>query len=53
MSWLWGAMQSEVSKNFMFLSFANEIWEIVRQTYSKVQDALVIFEIKIYISSTR
>lgn len=44
---------AEVSKNFMFLSLAKEIWDTVSQTYSKVQDALVIFEIKTKISGIR
>lgn len=53
MSWLWNAMQPEVSKNFMFLGITKEIWETVRQTYSKVKDASVIFEVKTKINSTR
>lgn len=43
MSWLWNAMQLEVSKNYMFLGSAREIWETIRQTYSKIHDASVIF----------
>ena len=46
-------MQLEVSENYMFLASAKEIWDIVKQTYSKVQNASVIFEIKTNISSTR
>jgi len=53
MAWLWSAMQPKVSKNFMFLSLAKEIWEIVRQTYSKVEDASMIFEIKSKIGGTK
>ena len=37
----------------MFLSFAKEIWDTVKCTYSKVQDASIIFEIKTKINSTR
>ena len=53
MSWIWSVMQSKVSKNFMFLTSARDIWEIMRQTYSIVQDASVIFENKTKISGTR
>ena len=42
-----------MSKNFMFLTSTRDIWETMRQTYSKVQDASVIFEVKTKISRTR
>jgi len=42
MSWLWNAMLPEVSRNYMFLGFTREIWKVVKQTYSKIQDASVI-----------
>ncbi|XP_052206803.1 LOW QUALITY PROTEIN: 1-phosphatidylinositol-3-phosphate 5-kinase FAB1B-like [Diospyros lotus] len=53
MSWLWGTMQPEISRNFMFLSTAKAVWEIAQQTYSKLQDASVIFEVKIKITATK
>ena len=53
MSWLWNAMQPEVSKNYMFLSSAKDIWEMVRCTYSMIQDASVIYEIKMKLHSTK
>lgn len=53
MSWLWNAMQPDISRNYMFLSTAREIWEVAKQTYSKVQDASVIYEVKTKISSTK
>jgi len=34
------------------LNTAKEIWETVKQTYSKVQDATMIFEVKSKISTT-
>lgn len=37
----------------MFLSTTSEIWEAVRQTYSKVQDAALIYEVKIKLSTTK
>ncbi|KAK8369509.1 hypothetical protein V6Z12_A01G116000 [Gossypium hirsutum] len=37
----------------MFLNTSKEIWEAVKQTYSKVRDAAQIYEIKTKISSTK
>ena len=37
----------------MFLASAKEIWDTIKQTYSKVQDALVIFDLKTKINNTR
>jgi len=53
MSWLWNSMQLEISRNCMFLPTAKEIWELVHQTYSKVQDAALIYKIKTRISTTK
>ncbi|KAG8373611.1 hypothetical protein BUALT_Bualt11G0042300 [Buddleja alternifolia] len=53
MSWLWNSMQPEVSKNYMFLPTSKDIWDTMKRTYSKVQDASVIFEIKTKITSTK
>ncbi|XP_030518235.1 uncharacterized protein LOC115731700 [Rhodamnia argentea] len=53
MSWLWSSMQPEISKNYMFLPTAKEIWEAVRQSYSKVQDVAVIYELKTKASTTK
>ena len=39
-------MLPEVSGTCMFLTIAREIWEIVHQTYSKMQDVDLIYEIK-------
>ena len=46
-------MQSKISKNFMFLNTACEVWETVQQTYSQVRDASVIFEVKTKINGTK
>ncbi|KAK8335519.1 hypothetical protein V6Z12_A09G059600 [Gossypium hirsutum] len=35
MSWLWNSMMPEISDTCMFLSTSKEIWEAVKQTYSK------------------
>ncbi|XP_040955857.1 uncharacterized protein [Gossypium hirsutum] len=52
MSWLWNSMMPEISDTCMFLNTFKEIWEAVKQTYSKVRDAAQIYEIKTKISST-
>ena len=46
MSWLWNSMQPEISGPYMLFTTASEIWEVVQQTYSKVDDATQIYEIK-------
>lgn len=45
MLWLWSLMLPEISDICMFLETAKEIWDAIRQTYSKV-DAAQIYEIK-------
>ena len=46
-------MLPEISDTCMFVTTAKEIWEIVRQTYSKVHDAAQVYEIKTKISTTK
>jgi hypothetical protein len=52
MSWLWNSMLLEISDTCMFLGIAKEIWDVVKQTNSKVRDAAQIYEIKTKISNT-
>ncbi|XP_022731494.1 uncharacterized protein LOC111286004 [Durio zibethinus] len=47
MSWLWNSMTPDISDTYMFLSTAKDIWESIRQTYSKVKDAAQVYEVKI------
>ncbi|XP_022768068.1 UDP-sugar pyrophosphorylase-like isoform X4 [Durio zibethinus] len=47
MSWLWNSMTPDISDTCMFLSTAKDIWESIRQTYSKVKDATQVYEVKI------
>ena len=35
MSWLWNLMLPEISSTCIFFSMAKEVWDAVRQTYSK------------------
>ena len=46
-------MLPEISSTCMFLSIVKEVWEVMRQTYSKVHDAEQVFEIKTKISTTK
>ncbi|KAL3727145.1 hypothetical protein ACJRO7_031967 [Eucalyptus globulus] len=53
MSWLWSSMQPKISKNYMFLPTAKDIWEAVHQSYLKLQDATIIYELKTKASTTK
>ncbi|GFZ12770.1 hypothetical protein Acr_23g0011550 [Actinidia rufa] len=53
MSWLWNSMTPEVSRTCMFLTTAREVWETIRQTYSKMQDAALIYEIRTKLNTTK
>ena len=53
MSWLWNTMSPEVSDTYMFLSTAKEVWDAVRQTYSKARDAAQVYEIKVKTSAMK
>lgn len=46
MSWLWNSMIPEISDTCMFLPTAKAIWDALHQTYSKVNDAALIYDIK-------
>ncbi|XP_052199312.1 uncharacterized protein LOC127806213 [Diospyros lotus] len=51
MSWFWNSMQPEISKYYMFLTTAKAGWDTVQKTYSKMQDAVGLYEIKTKISA--
>lgn len=53
MSWLWNSMVLEINDTCMFLNTAKDIWEAVRQTYSKVRDAAQIYAIKIKVTASK
>ena len=53
MSWLWNSMLPEVSKTCMFLTILKKIWETICQTYSKIQDTALIYEIKTKITAIK
>ena len=46
-------MNPEISDTCMFLSTAKEIWDAVRQTYSKARDAAQVYEIKVKTSAMK
>ena len=52
-SWLWNMMQPEIGGACMFLTMTKEIWETVKQTYSKVQYANQIYKIRAKIHSRK
>ncbi|TXG73092.1 hypothetical protein EZV62_001671 [Acer yangbiense] len=53
MSWLWNSMAPEISDTCMFLKTAQDIWDICKQTYSRVHDTAQIYDIKTRISNTK
>lgn len=53
MTWLWNSMQPDISHNLMLLPTSKDIWDTVKQTYSKVHDATLVYEIKTKIHSTK
>ena len=46
MSWLINSMQPTISRTFMFLRTAKDIWTAVREAYSDEENVSQIFEIK-------
>jgi hypothetical protein len=46
-------MISQVYGLYIFLTKSNDIWEAVRQIYSKVKDIALIYEIKTTLSMTK
>jgi len=46
-------MLPEISDSVIFLSIAKEIWDAVKETYSKVHDAARIYEIKTKLSAAK
>ena len=53
MAWLWNFMQLRISRNCMFLSTAQKVWENVWKTSSKMKDVALMFEMKTRIASTK
>ena len=47
MAWLWNSMTSEINDTCMFLATAKDIWDAIKQTYSKARDAAQVYEIKV------
>ena len=53
MSWLWDSVDPAISDTYMFLTTAKEIWDSIRQTYSKARDVAQVYEIKVKTSATK
>ena len=47
MAWLWNSMTPEISNTCMFLATTKDIWDAVRQMYSKARDAAQVYEVKV------
>ena len=39
-------MKLAIGKTYMFLSTENDVWDAIRETYSNVENASQIFELK-------
>nr|XP_016452871.1 PREDICTED: uncharacterized protein LOC107777375 [Nicotiana tabacum] len=46
-AWLINSMDTVIGKSYIFLPTARDVWEAVRETYSYVENASQIFELKI------
>ena len=53
MPWLWNSIMPKVYGPYMFLITTKNIWDAVRQTYSKVKDVALIYQIKTKLSMTK
>ena len=49
----WNSMIPEINDTVMFISTAKEIWDLVKMTYSKVDDATQIYEIRTKVAATK
>ena len=45
-AWLVNSMKPSIGKTYMFLPSAKKVWDVVRETYSDVENSFQIFEIK-------
>ena len=39
-------MKSAIGKTYMFLPMEKDVWDVIRETYSNVENAFQIFELK-------
>lgn len=46
-AWLINSMEPVIGKSYLFLPTAKDVWEAVTETYSDVENAFQIFELKI------
>lgn len=53
MSWLSNTMMPKINGSYIFLSIAQEVWDTMKQMYSKLKNVSLICEIKINISTTK
>ncbi|KAA8544398.1 hypothetical protein F0562_022410 [Nyssa sinensis] len=53
MSWLFNSMQPHISRGFLFLKTAYEIWIVVAQTYSQVGNDAQIYDLRKRVHDTK
>jgi len=53
MAWLWNSMVPKISDTCMLLKSAKQIWEAVKQTYSKAKDVVQIYDVKVKIVAAK
>jgi hypothetical protein len=46
MSWLLHSMQSEISQGYLFLHTTKEVWDATAQTYSKLGNSALKYDLK-------
>jgi hypothetical protein len=46
MSWLLHSMQPEIGQEYLFLHIAKEVWDVAAQTYSKVGNVALKYDLK-------
>ena len=44
-SWLINSMESEIGQTYMFLPTAKQVWDVVVETYSDMENSAQVFEI--------
>ena len=53
MSWLINSMKPVISRNYLFYKSAKDIWSIVKEMYSDLENSAQLFEIKSVVKECR
>lgn len=46
MAWLINSMEVDVRKTYIFLSTAQELWDVVKEAYSDLENSAQVLELK-------